>query len=107
MKQVETREDEEESDEVIKQARIISEWSGIDFASIEKMLKVQGSMESDFALTSKLNGLIKEEQKKKDELKKKLEEEAQVLKIQKVQESAALTMTSTQMPTTSIIVATP
>jgi len=71
------------------------------------MLKVQGSMDSDFALTSKLNGLIKEEQKKKDELKKKLDEEAQVLKIQKVQESAALTITSTIMPTTSIIVATP
>ena len=64
-------------------------------------------MDSDFALTSKLNGLIKEEQKKRDELKKKLDEEAQVLKIQKVQESAALTITSTIMPTTSIIVATP
>lgn len=47
------------------------------------MLK-SGTVETDFSLTSKLNGLIKEEQKKADEKKKKLEEEAQALKIKKI-----------------------
>ena len=79
-------EDEEESDEVVKHARIISEWTGIDYASIEKMLKQQGTFDSNFSLTSKLNGLIKEEQKKAEEKKKKQEEEAQALKIKKVQQ---------------------
>ncbi len=74
----------------MKHARVISEWTGIDYASIEKMMKASGSMDSDFSLTSKLNGLIKEEQKKRDELKKKQEEEAQALKIMKVQEGAAM-----------------
>jgi hypothetical protein len=77
----------------VKHARVISEWTGIDYASIEKMMKASGSMDSDFSLTSKLNGLIKEEQKKRDELKKKQEEEAQALKIQKVQEGAAMLST--------------
>jgi len=76
--------DDDESDEIVKHARIISEWTGIDYASIEKMLKQQGTFDSNFSLTSKLNGLIKEEQKKAEEKKKKQEEEAQALKIKKV-----------------------
>ena len=68
--------DEEVLDELTKHARIISEWTGIDYASIEKMLQQQVSFDSDFSLTSKLNGLIREEQKKQEEKKKKQEEEA-------------------------------
>jgi hypothetical protein len=77
------------NDEVGKHALIISEWTGIDYTSIEKMLKQQGTFDSDFSLTSKLNGLIREEQKKQEEKKKKQEEEAQALKIKKVQQIAA------------------
>ena len=71
-------------DELEKQAGIISEWSGLDHQGILKMLR-SSTIETDFSLTSKLNGLIKEEQKKADEKKKKHEEEAQALKIKKIQ----------------------
>lgn len=54
-------------------ASILSEWSGIDCQALKKMLQ-GATIDSDFALTSKMNGLIKEEQKKRDELKKKEEE---------------------------------
>ena len=57
------------ADEAERQAKIISEWSGLNEEAILKMLK-SGSVETDFSLTSKLNGLIKEEQKKADEIKK-------------------------------------
>ena len=104
MNQLEPAEEDDATDEVVKHARIISDWSGIDYASIEKMLKGSGSLDSDFSLTSKLNGLIKEEQKKKDELKKKQEEEAQALKIQKVQEVAAgIIVTEAPKPEASLV----
>ena len=73
----------EQSEYIEHQAKLVSEWSGLDFGSIHKMLK-QG-IDSDFSLTSKINSLIKEEQKKTEERKKKLEEEAQALKLKKVQ----------------------
>jgi hypothetical protein len=64
-------------------ASIFSEWSGIDYYALKKTF--QGAIiDSDFALTSKMNGLIKEEQKKKEELKKKEEEAEQKKKIEKV-----------------------
>ena len=72
------------ADDAERQARIISEWSGLEQEGILKMLK-QGGLESDFSLTSKINGLIKEEQKKQDEKKKKADEEAQANKIKKIQ----------------------
>ncbi len=65
-----------------RQAKIISEWSGLEYASIHKMLKA--GVDTDFSLTSKLNGLIKEEQKKAEEKKKKADEEAQAEKIKKI-----------------------
>ena len=60
-------------DDVDAHASILSEWSGIDCQALKKMLQ-GATIDSDFALTSKMNGLIKEEQKKRDELKKKEEE---------------------------------
>lgn len=58
-----------------RNSKIISEWSGLDKAAILKML-AGGTVDSDFTLTSKINGLIKEEQKKAEEKKKKADEEA-------------------------------
>jgi len=49
------------------------------------MLSQPGAIDSDFSLTSKLNGLIKEEQKRIDEKKKKEEELLQKKKIEQVQ----------------------
>ena len=64
---------------------MLSEWSGIDQEALKKMLS-QGGVDSDFTLTSKINGLIKEEQKKIEEKKKKDEEIEQKKKIEKVQQ---------------------
>ena len=47
---------------------MISEWTGLDYAKILKMLK---NVDSDFSLASKLNSLIKDEQKKIEEERKK------------------------------------
>lgn len=66
--------DVEAADDIEKHAAIISEWSGLEMESVKKMLK--GGVDTDFSLTSKINGLIKEEQKKAEEKKKKAEEEA-------------------------------
>ena len=74
-------------DDVEAHAAILSEWSGIDRQAIVKMLN-NGGVDTDFTLTSKLNGLIKEEQKKIDEKKKREDEIEQKKKIQKVQELA-------------------
>jgi hypothetical protein len=50
------------------QGRIIAEWTGLDAAKVIKSLK---SVDSDFSLASKINVLIKEEQKRIEEERKK------------------------------------
>ena len=59
---------------------MISEWTGFEQTKVLKMLK---QVDSDFALTSKLNGLVKEEQKKIEEERKKKQEEEEAKKLKK------------------------
>ena len=61
-------EEEQVGDEMEEQAKVISEWTGLEEEKVVKMMK---TVESDFSLASKLNGLIKEEQKKVEEERKK------------------------------------
>ena len=86
-----TAEPEPEADEARKQerefeqqAQIISEFVGLEYAKVLKMVR---TVDSDFSLTSKLNALIKEEQKKLEaERKKKQEEEEEAKRREKNQQ---------------------
>jgi hypothetical protein len=51
-----------------EQAKIISEWTGLD---IQKVLLGLKQVDSDFSLASKINGMVKDEQKRIEEEKKK------------------------------------
>ena len=68
--------------EQIKQAKIICEYVGLDFGKVLAMVK---QIDSDFSLTSKLNGLIKDEQKRAEEERKKKQEEEEAKRLRRDQ----------------------